>query len=141
MGEALKYAKMAYNMGEVPVGAVIVRDSEIIACAHNLRQSKNSPTAHAEVLAIEAAAKRLCTRRLHGCTLYVTLEPCPMCAGAIIKAELDMVVYAAGDAVWGALGSKIHLFEFGFPVRPRVKRGVLEEESRELLQSFFKGLR
>ncbi len=138
---ALENAKRAYEAGDVPVGAVIVKDGEVIAEGYNEREAGNSATAHAEVLAIERACQRLGRWRLSDCEMYVTLEPCPMCAGAILNARLGCVYFAAKDANAGALGSVINLNSYPLLYKVRVERGPLEEESRELLSSFFKSRR
>ena len=141
MRQALRLAARAAELGEVPVGAVIVRDGEVIAEGYNRRETDHAATAHAELLAIEAACERLGGWRLTGCTLYVTLEPCPMCAGAIINARLKRVVYAAKDEKAGACGTVVNLFEMGFNHRPVLKSGVLAEEATDLLSGFFQRLR
>ncbi len=131
----------ASREGEIPVGAVIVRDGVCIAAAHNRCEQDHDATAHAERLAVEAACKRLGTWRLTGCTLYVTLEPCPMCAGAIVNARIGRVVYGAADARAGAFGSLIRLQELPLEERPQVEGGLLLEESRTQLRSFFAQMR
>ena len=141
MEEALKWAKKAALLGEVPVGAVIVRDNEIISAACNRREVDRAATAHAELLAIEEACQKLGGWRLQNCTLYVTLEPCPMCAGAIINARIKRVVYGAKDNKAGACGSVANLFEMDFNHRPILKSGVLEQKSAALLSAFFQNLR
>ena len=138
MREALIEAKKAYDMGEVPIGAVVVCDGEIISRAHNTRESDKIATHHAEIIAIEKACQVLGDFRLTGCSLYVTLEPCPMCAGAIINSRLDRVVYGASDKKGGAVGSLINLFAVGFNHTPRLCVGVLEQECSELLTCFFR---
>lgn len=138
MREALAQAYEALDQGEVPVGAVIVCDGEIIARAHNEREQRCDPTAHAEVLALRRAARKLGRRRLHGCTMYVTLEPCPMCAGAIVMSEPDRVIFGAYDGAGGCAGSVYSLPEdpaFMHPVA--CSGGLLEEECRESLRVFF----
>ena len=138
MREALKEAALALEMGEVPVGAVIARGGEIIARAHNERETGGDPTAHAEVLAIRRAAQALGTRRLDGCTLYVTLEPCPMCAGAIVMARLSEVVFGAYDERAGCCGSLYALTEdSAFGAVTPCSGGLLEDECRALLDRFF----
>lgn len=141
MREALRLAEKAAAAGDVPVGAVIVKDGNIIARGYNQREAGHSATAHAELSAIEAACHAAGSWRLHGCTLYVTLEPCPMCAGAIINARLDRVVYGAKDEKAGACGSVVNLFEMGFNHRPILKSGILEEECGTVLSRFFAALR
>lgn len=135
---ALEEAKKALALGEVPVGAAVVCDGEVIALAHNEREALGDPTAHAEVLAIRRAAQRLGRRRLTGCTLYVTLEPCPMCAGAIVMAELDSVYYGAADKTAGCAGSVYAIPEDpAFGRRIACMGGLLEGECREILDGFF----
>lgn len=142
MEKALEQARQAGERGEVPVGAIIVdKDGVIIAEAHNRREELRSPTAHAELLAIEQAAKKLKTRRLSDCTLYVTLEPCPMCAGAIMNAGLKRVVYGAFDEKNGACASVVTLFDEGFTHIPLVRSRVLEKRCGKILTDFFAGLR
>jgi tRNA(adenine34) deaminase len=142
MEEALKEAWEAFHKGEVPVGAVIVHKGTIIARAHNLRESLKSATAHAELLAIEQACSVLKTWRLTDCDLYVTLEPCPMCAGAIINARVGNVYFGAYDAKGGACGSVTDLFRPGlFNHTPTVYAGIMEEACEEPLTQFFKKLR
>ena len=142
MRAALKQAKAALDLGEVPVGAAVVCGGEVIALAHNERELTLDPTAHAEVLAIRRAAKKLGRRRLSGCTLYVTLEPCPMCAGAIVMAGLKDVVYGAADERAGCAGSVYALPEdpaFGAGIA--CSGGLLEGECKALLSAFFETCR
>lgn len=142
MRAALAQAKAALDLGEVPVGAAIVCDGQVIALAHNERETTLDPTAHAEVLAIRRAAKKLGRRRLNGCTLYVTLEPCPMCAGAIVMAGIEHVIYGAADERAGCAGSLYALTEdpaFGAGIPS--SGGLLAEESKALLSSFFESHR
>lgn len=141
MLQALAEAEKAAGRGEVPVGAVIVCNGKVIARAGNTRERDNDALGHAEINVIRQACEALQTWRLTGCTLYVTLEPCPMCAGAILNARIDRVVYGAADEAGGCLGSKIHLYELGFNHRPVVKRGVMEERSLEILRVFFNKIR
>ena len=141
MREALKLAREAQMAGEVPVGAVVVCKEKIIARARNERETSGDPTAHAEVLALRRAAEALGTRRLEGCTLYVTLEPCPMCAGAIVNARLRRVVYGARDPKAGCYGSVCDFRELPFNHRPEVEGGLLEEECAGILRRFFAALR
>lgn len=138
---ALQEAHKAFAIGEVPVGAVVVKDEKVLAVGHNRREVGNNPIAHAEMEAIAAAAAACGTWRLDGCTLYVTLEPCPMCAGAIINARIARVVYAALDEKAGALGSVCNLAAMPFTHHPQITRGLLAEEAGALLQLFFKQLR
>ncbi len=142
MREALKEAWKAAKKGEVPVGAVVVKDGEIIARGHNLRERLGDPTAHAEILALREAAFRVGGWRLNGCTLYVTMEPCPMCAGAAIQGRLDRVVYGAADPKAGAAGSCVDLLSLGcFNHRLEVTGGVLADRCAYVLQEFFRRLR
>jgi len=142
MMEALKEAEIAASEGEVPVGAVIVRDGEIIAKAHNMTEQSKDPTAHAEVLAIRQASQWLGGWRLPGCDLYVTMEPCQMCAGAIVQSRIENVYFGAYDYKYGCCGSKTNIFEPGlFYYNVNYVGGILETESKELIQSFFKELR
>lgn len=141
MALALEQARAALAEGEIPVGAVIVKDGELLCSARNARERGKSALAHAELLAIEEACRILDGWRLAGCELFVTLEPCPMCAGAIINSRLERLVYGASDSKAGCVHSLISLFELPFNHRPIVKSGVLEAECGELLSSFFKTLR
>ena len=142
MEKALALAKTAAERGEVPVGAVVVDENgEIVGEGFNRREELQSPTAHAELLAIEQAAKRLGKRRLTGCTIYVTLEPCPMCAGAVMNAQLKRVVYGAFDEKNGACASVVTLFDEKFTHIPRVRSRVLERRCGEILTEFFKDKR
>ncbi|MCR5040773.1 MAG: nucleoside deaminase [Clostridia bacterium] len=138
---ALEEARLAAAAGDVPVGCVVVKDGGVVARAHNRREELRLATAHAEVLAVEAACNKMNSRRLCGCTVYVTLEPCPMCAGAILQACPDRLVFGAFDDETGAVRSRLELFEsFSLP-SPQVRGGVLEEECAGLLREFFEGLR
>ena len=141
MKEALRLAEEAGAIGEVPVGCVIVRNGEIVGRGKNGRETEKSALAHAEIAAIADACKNLGGWRLWDCTLYVTLEPCPMCAGAIVNARIPRVVYGASDEKCGATGSVCDLFSMNFNHHPETKAGVLEEESKALLKEFFKRLR
>ena len=141
MRAALDEAKIAADLGEVPVGAVVAKDGEIVARAHNLRESGKNATYHAELLAIDAACKALGGWRLCGCTLYVTLEPCPMCAGAILNARIPRVYYGARDREMGACGGVLNLFMEDFPHPPALVGGVLAEDCRRVLTDFFRNLR
>ena len=141
MREALREAELAAALGEVPVGAVVARDGEIVARAHNLRESEKNATYHAELLAIDAACRALGGWRLWQCELFVTLEPCPMCSGAIINSRLRRVVYGAKDPKAGCCGSLTDLFALPFNHHPVVEQGLLEEESAALLRQFFARLR
>ncbi len=141
MKSALLLAEQARDMGEIPVGAVIVKDGEIIASAHNLREKDQNALAHAEVLAIRQACETLGSWRLSECDLYVTLEPCPMCTGAIINARIPRVYYGAKDPKAGCMGSVCDLTSLPFNHRPQVIGGVMEGECSALLSSFFQRLR
>ena len=141
MKEALALAREASEAGEVPVGCVIVRKGEIVGRGRNRREGDKSALAHAEIEAIREACANLGGWRLWDCTLYVTLEPCPMCAGAIINARIPRVVYGASDAKCGAAGSVCSLFSMEFNHHPEVEQGILEEECAALLTDFFRKLR
>lgn len=141
MQAALAEARLALAAGEVPVGAVVARRGEIVAAAHNTRETEKNATHHAELLAIDAACRTLGGWRLWECELFVTLEPCPMCAGAIINSRIRRVVYGARDAKAGCCGSVVDLFALPFNHTPLVEGGLLEDESAALLQQFFAQLR
>lgn len=142
MERALELAREAASRGEIPVGALVVdKDGKIIGEGFNRREELQSPTAHAEVLAIEQAAKTLKNRRLSGCTLYVTLEPCPMCAGAVMNAGLKRLVYGAFDDKNGACASVATLFDEKFTHIPMVRSRVLKDRCGEILSEFFKDKR
>lgn len=141
MQEALRQAQLAADEGEVPVGAVIVRDGTIVSVGRNRRETGKNALAHAEIEAINEACKVLGGWRLWECTLYVTLEPCPMCAGAIINARIRRVVYGAEDHKAGSCGSVIDLFACPYNHRPEVTRGILRQECALQLQQFFQQLR
>lgn len=141
MLQALKCAQKAKEIGEVPIGAVIVKDDKIIATGYNLREKKHSATAHAEIIAIEKACKKLNDWRLDGCEIFVTLEPCPMCAGAVFNSRISRLVYSAPDEKAGSAGSVFNLFAMQMDTQTLVKSGVLKDKSTEILQSFFKDLR
>ena len=139
---ALLEAKKAYEKDEVPVGAVIVKNDKIIAKGHNLRESKNDPTMHAEIVAIRKACKKAESWRLEDATIYVTVEPCSMCAGTILWARIKRVVYGASDPKGGSLGGSFNLYEMpNLNHHPEVTGGVLKEECGELMSQFFKGKR
>lgn len=138
MRQALELAKQAAELDEVPVGAIIVKDGEVIAKAYNLREHSKCATHHAELLAIEEACRVLGGWRLVGATLYVTMEPCAMCAGAIINARIPRVVFGAPDLRFGAMGSLLDLSSLPLNHKPRVLGGVLLEETRDVLSSYFK---
>ncbi len=141
MNEALKLAESAALEGEVPVGAVIVRNDEIISVGRNRRELGKNSLYHAEIEAIDNACKALGGWRLPNCTLYVTLEPCPMCAGAIINSRIERVVFGTADKKAGSCGSVVNLFELPYNHKPEVTSGVLEEECGKILSDFFKNLR
>ncbi len=138
---ALEEAKKAAEMGEVPIGAVIVRRGEVIASAHNERETAFDATAHAETTAIRRACQKLGGWHLTDCTLYVTLEPCPMCAGAIINSRIDSVVFGAYDNREGSFGSLINLASYPYSSRPEIVGGVMETECKAVLSEFFKKIR
>lgn len=138
INEAIALAKEAEKIDEVPVGALIVKDGEVIARAYNTRESTKCATHHAEILAIEEACRVLGGWRLIGATIYVTMEPCAMCAGAIINARIPRVVYGASDLRFGAFGSLVDLSTLGLNHTPEITRGVLAEECRDILSSYFK---
>ncbi len=137
MREALAQAAKAAELGEIPVGAVIVKDGEILCATHNLCEKLHDATAHAERLAISEAGKLSGSWRLSDCTLYVTLEPCPMCAGACINSRIGRIVYAAKDPRAGACESLVKLPAYPLESTPVCEGGLLEEEARELLRTFF----
>jgi len=141
MLEALALAKEAAAEGEVPVGCVVVRDGKIVGRGRNRRETDKNALAHAEMEAINDACRNLGGWRLWECTLYVTLEPCPMCAGAILNARIKRVVFGASDKKYGAVNSVCSLFSMDFNHHPEVEAGVMEEESAALLQAFFQNLR
>lgn len=142
MNEALEQAKKAFDIDEVPIGAIIVKNDEIIAKAFNRRNTDKNTLAHAEILAINEASKVVGDWRLDDCTMYITLEPCPMCAGAIVQARIPRVVLAANNKKAGCAGSIINLLEEErFNHQVHVTREVLEEESSKLLKDFFRELR
>lgn len=141
MRVALEEARIAFEAGEVPVGAVIAKDGEIIARAHNLRENGKNALYHAELMAIDEACRVLGGWRLWQCELFVTLEPCPMCSGAIINSRLRRVVYGASDPKAGCCGSLTDLFALPFNHHPVIEHGLLEEEAQALLQQFFISLR
>ena len=141
MAQALDLARQAAAAGEVPVGCVIVKDGTVVGRGRNRREEKQQTVSHAEMEAIARANETLGTWRLEDCTVYVTLEPCPMCAGAMINARVDRVVYGALDEVMGACGGVLNLFMEDFPHHPAVLGGVLAEECRAVLSDFFRALR
>ncbi|UXY41299.1 MULTISPECIES: tRNA adenosine(34) deaminase TadA [Granulicatella] len=142
MREALKEAQKAYDQEEVPIGAVVVLNGEIIGRGHNLREKEQDATLHAEIKAIRQANQHLGSWRLEDCELFVTLEPCPMCSGAMILARMKKVVFGAFDPKAGTAGTFMNLLQDSrFNHQVEVEQGVLEEECQEILRSFFKGLR
>lgn len=141
MREALRLAQEAADEGEVPVGCVVVCDGEIVGRGRNRRETAKNALSHAELEAIDEACRTLGGWRLWKCALYVTLEPCPMCTGAIINARLKTLVYGAPDAKAGSCGTLTNLFDLPYNHRPEVVSGVLADESRQLLQEFFRRLR
>lgn len=138
---ALEEAKKAYEIDEVPVGAIIVYKDEVIASGYNQREIKNNSLAHAEILAINQACNYLDSWRLIDCEMYVTLEPCPMCAGAIINSRISKLIYATQDLKSGSVNSILNMFDLPFNHKPEVIADVLADESSELLKNFFKQLR
>ena len=142
MLEALKEAKKAYKKGEIPVGAVIVKDNKIIARAHNLKETKKDTTKHAEIIAIQKASKNIEAWRLIDCEMYVTLEPCSMCAGAILQARIKNLYIGAMDAKTGACGSVLNLLEdYKFNHKVEIQSGILADDCEYILKEFFKELR
>ena len=142
MLEALKEAKKSELLDEVPVGAIIVKDNKIIARGHNLREKSADPTSHAEIVAIRKACKKLNSWRLEDCTIYVTIEPCSMCAGTLLWTRIKKIVYGAKDLKGGALGSSYNLFDVtNINHHPEVVGGVLEEKCSSIISSFFRNKR
>ncbi len=141
MTRAIELAKEAAAEGEVPVGAVIARDGEIIAEGRNMREKEKNALYHAETMAIHNACNALKSWRLEDCTLYVTLEPCPMCAGAIINSRIGKVVYGAYDLKAGSVDSVVRLFSLPYNHRPEIQEGFMENECKKLLTDFFAELR
>lgn len=142
MKVALKEAKKAYKLLEIPVGAVIVKNGKIIARAHNQKETKNDTTKHAEILAIQKASKKLNSWRLIDCEMYVTLEPCTMCAGAIINSRIKKVYYGTEDLKTGACGSVLNLFEdYTFNHKVETEKNILKKDCENILKEFFKELR
>jgi tRNA(adenine34) deaminase len=142
MKAALEEAKKAYDKLEVPVGAVIVKEGKIIARAHNLKETKYDTTKHAEILAIQKASKKLKSWRLLDCEMYVTLEPCSMCSGAIINSRIKKIYIGALDEKTGAVGSVVNLLEdYKFNHKVEVEKGIMQEECEQILKDFFKMLR
>ena len=141
MLEAIEEAKEAAKIGEAPIGAVIVRNGEIVGRGHNRREAGKNALYHAEITAIDTACRTLGGWRLPGCTMYVTLEPCPMCAGAIINSRIERVVFGAYDAKAGSVGSVVNLFDLPYNHKPELLGGVMEKECASLLSDFFSELR
>ena len=141
MKEAKKQAMKAYALGEVPIGCVIVYEDKIIARGYNRRNTDKNTLSHAELNAIRKASRKLGDWRLEGCTMYVTLEPCPMCAGAIINARIRTVYYGAPDPKAGSCGTLVNLFALPYNHKPEVVSGVMEEECAGILRDFFRALR
>lgn len=136
---ALKEANKAREIDEVPIGCVIVKDNKVIARGHNLRESKQDPILHAEMVAIRKASKKLKSWRLEGCDIYVTIEPCIMCSGAIIQSRIKTVIYGAPDLKGGGLGSSINVLDAnGINHRPEVISGVMKDECAEIISNYFK---
>ncbi len=139
---AIEEAKKALSIGEVPVGAVVVRGGQVIAVGHNLRETSKNPVSHAEIIAISRASEAVGDWRLNDCDLYVTLEPCIMCAGAIINARMRSVIFGAYDPDYGGAGGRTDLFaSHTFGAKTAVFGGIMEEECSALLNSFFDGIR
>ena len=139
---ALNEAKKAYKIEEIPVGAIIVKDGKVISRAYNQKETKNNPIAHAEILAIERASKKLGRWRLDDCDLYVTLEPCPMCAGALINSRIKKLYIGTPDEKTGACGSVLNLLEdYKFNHKIEVEKYILKDECEKILKDFFKKLR
>lgn len=142
MKEALKEAKKAYKKLEVPVGVVIVKDGRIIARGHNQKESKNSPIMHAEIMAIEKACRKLDNWRLNDCEMYITLEPCAMCAGAIMNSRIKKIYIGAMEHNSGACGSKLNLLQdYEFETQVEIETNVMKEECENILKQFFKEIR
>ena len=141
MKEALKEAKKAYAIEEIPVGCVIVKDGKVIARGYNKRESLQDTTLHAEIIAIKKACKKLGTWRLEDCDLYVTLEPCPMCSGAIIQSRIKNLYFGAYDPKTGAAGSVLDLFSYAFNHKVNVYKEIMIDECSKIIKDFFKELR
>ena len=137
MSEALRLAEFAAQFGEIPVGAVVVRDGEIIGRGYNQRETKKSAILHAEIIAIEEACRTVGDWRLTGCTLYVTLEPCPMCSGAIVNSRIDRVVFGATDRMAGCCGSLINFNSYPFNHSFEIENGICEDQCQKILKDFF----
>lgn len=142
MKQALIEARKAYEKEEIPVGAIIVRDNKIIAKAHNIKEEKNDTTKHAEIIAIQKASKKLGSWRLNDCEMYVTLEPCAMCAGALIQSRIKKVYIGTMDLKTGACGSVLNLLEdYTFNHKVEIEKGIMQQECEKILKDFFKRLR
>jgi len=142
MAIALDEAKKAFELGEVPIGAVIVKDNKVVSKAHNKRETLKLATAHAEILVIEEACKKLDTWRLDGCTIYITILPCVMCAGAIVNSRISKVIYGAKEEKFGYVDDIERILSSSkLNHRAEVVGGVMEDEARDLMKKFFKGLR
>ena len=141
MKEAIRQAKKAAAIGEVPIGCIIVYEDKIIGRGYNRRMVDHTVLAHAEILAMKKACKKMGDWRLEGCTMYITLEPCPMCAGAILNARVRRVFYGARDRAMGACGGVLNLFMEDFPHHPQLVGGILAEDCQTVLSAFFKELR
>jgi tRNA(adenine34) deaminase len=142
MKEALKEAKKALEKNEVPIGAVVVLNDEIIGRGHNCRENRNSVVGHAEIIAIEQACKNIGSWKLDNCSIFITVEPCPMCAGAIMQARIANVYYGASDEKAGAFGSVFDLTTIqGFSHYPNVRKQIMEKDCSKLMQTFFKNIR
>ena len=141
MGLALEQAEKARALGEVPVGCVVVRNGEVIGAGYNRRETDKTVLGHAELMAMKQAEQAIGDWRLSDCTLYVTLEPCPMCAGAILNARVGAVVCGASDLTFGACGGVMNLFEEAFGYKPRLYKGIREAECSRILTAFFEEIR
>ena len=140
--EAIKEAELAAAIGEVPIGAVVVCNGEIVGRGHNLRERDNDPTAHAEICALRDAGKNLGTWRLENCTLYVTMEPCPMCCGALINSRVRTVVFGASEPKFGSAGSQLNLLQFpGFNHNVHIVGPIAQERCSQMMKDFFAELR
>lgn len=140
--EAIKEAEKAAAIGEVPIGAVVVCDGQIIGRGHNLREQNHDPTAHAEICALQDAGRNKGAWRMTGCTLYVTMEPCPMCCGALINSRMDTVVYGASEPKFGSAGSQLNLLQFpGFNHNVKIVGPIDQERCSQLMKDFFANLR
>lgn len=141
MNRAIELSRDAKQQGEIPVGAVVVKDNKIISEGKNSRENEKSPLGHAEINAIKKACESLGDWRLDGCDLYVTLEPCPMCAGAIINSRISRVFFGAYDNKWGSFGSLIDLSAVKYQTKPEIHGGIMEAECKEILEDFFQNIR